>query len=155
MSSPITSLFLDFDGVLHDADEDVPDSVEALRDNPRLFQWLPHLTDLLAPHPGVKIIVSSNWRRWFDDAGLIQLLGPLGSRFDGVVATLGHTRVEEIWMEVHKRRLQHWLVLDDHPSIHEAAKGNKRFIACPPDQGLASPQVQQELRDRLTEAGLR
>ena len=142
-------LFLDFDGVLHDANEDVPDSVEALRANPRLFQWLPHLVDALAPYPDVRIIVSSNWRRWFDDAGLRALLGQLGPRFDGVVATLGHSRAEEIWMEVHKRRLEHWMAIDDHESVHLAAQRDGRFIACPPDEGLSAASVQASLRTKL------
>ena len=143
------SIFLDFDGVLHHADEDIPDSVEALRANPRLFQWLRHLADALAPHPEVRIIVSSNWRRWFDDAGLRQLLGHLGPRFDGVVATLGHSRAEEIWMEVHRRRLECWLAIDDHESVHVAARRDKRFIACPPDEGLSASSVQATLREGL------
>ena len=148
MKSP-PSIFLDFDGVLHHANEDLPDSVEALRANPRLFQWLPHLADALEPHPDVQIVVSSNWRRWFDDASLRALLGGLGSRLNGVVATMGHSRAEEIWMEVHKRRLEHWLAIDDHDSVHAAAGREKRFVACNPELGLSSPAIQIELREKL------
>lgn len=146
---PLPSIFLDFDGVLHHANEDLPDSVEALRANQRLFQWLPYLTDALEPHPNVQIIISSNWRRWFDDASLRALLGGLGSRFDGVVATMGHSRAEEIWMEIHKRRLESWLAIDDHESVHAAARRDRRFIACHPELGLSSPAIQLELRTKL------
>ncbi|HEX7643488.1 MAG TPA: HAD domain-containing protein [Noviherbaspirillum sp.] len=146
---PSPSVFLDFDGVLHHANEDLPDSVEALRANPRLFQWLPHLAEALAPHPCVRIIISSNWRRWFDDASLRLLLGDLGSRFDGVVATMGHSRVEEIWMEIHKRRLERWLAIDDHDSVHAVARRDKRFIACHPEFGLSSANTQADLRSKL------
>jgi len=145
------TIFLDFDGVLHHANEDLPDSVEALRANPRLFQWLPHLADALAPHPDIQIIVSSNWRRWFDDISLRLLLGALGSRFDGVVATMGHSRAEEIWIEVHKRRLELWLAIDDHDSVHVAAKRDRRFIACHPEHGLSSPTTRVELRKKLND----
>ena len=143
------SIFLDFDGVLHHANEDLPDSVEALRANPRLFQWLPHLADALKPHPDIQIIVSSNWRRCFDDASLRLLLGGLGSRFNGVVATMEHSRAEEIWTEVHKRQLERWLAIDDHDSVHAAARRDQRFVACHPEEGLSSPSVQIELRKKL------
>jgi hypothetical protein len=33
----------------------------------------------------IRIIVSSDWRRLFDDATLIRLLAPLATRFVGVV----------------------------------------------------------------------
>ncbi|WP_256095067.1 HAD domain-containing protein [Paraburkholderia nodosa] len=74
-------LFLDFDGVLHAYDELALDDNFRLIENPNLFMWCPVLERILAPFPEVRIVVSSDWRRLFDDAALIKLLGPLGARF--------------------------------------------------------------------------
>lgn len=72
--SPV--LFLDFDGVLHGAHEvAVDDDGRVVLDNPRLFEHLPLLTEELAPYPELRIIVSSDWQRLFDDASLVRLLG--------------------------------------------------------------------------------
>jgi hypothetical protein len=84
-------LFLDFDGVLHPVGERAFDENFRLIANPGLFVWRPILEQILVPFPSVRIVVSSDWRRLFDDENLIRLLGPLGNRFAGVVET-GHRR---------------------------------------------------------------
>lgn len=57
-------LYLDFDGVVHD------DSVYfhprhgiVIPSSGRLFEWLPILEQLLAPHPEVNIVLSTAWVR--------------------------------------------------------------------------------------------
>lgn len=147
MSHPV--LFLDFDGVLHAHDEPALDDNFRLLQNPNLFRWCPVLELLLEPFPDVRIVVSSDWRRWFDDAALIELLGPLGERFAGVVEGYGPTRAAEILTEVRRRSIVRWLALDDHPSVAEAAKENPRFIACAGHTGVAARDVQQALRRAL------
>ncbi|MBM5665801.1 hypothetical protein GSH07_12090 [Burkholderia pseudomallei] len=142
-------MFLDFDGVLHAADEPALDSAGRLLPNPRLFAWLPLLDAILAPCHDVQIIVSSDWRRLLDDANLVRVLGTLGSRFNGVVETWGASRADEILDEVSRRRLTQWLALDDHPSVVTASMRDDRFIACAPDSGLSAPAVQALLRARL------
>lgn len=148
MSQPCV-LFVDFDGVLHAADEPALDSAGRLLPNPHLFAWLPLLDAILAPYPDVAIIVSSDWRRLLDDANLVRVLGPLGPRFAGVIETWGATRAAEILEDVRRRRLMHWLALDDHPSVAKASERDERFIACAPDKGLSAPTVQAVLRSRL------
>jgi hypothetical protein len=51
---------LDFDGVLHPVGVPAVDEDFRLIENPGLFVWLPILERLLAPHPTVWIIVSSD-----------------------------------------------------------------------------------------------
>ena len=63
-------VFLDFDGVLHPVGVPAIDKEFRLIENQDLFVWRPILERLLAPHPMVGIIVSSDWRRLFDDATL-------------------------------------------------------------------------------------
>jgi len=128
-------VFLDFDGVLHPVGVSAVDEEFRLIDNPGLFVWRPILERLLAPYPTVGIIVSSDWRRLFDDATLIGLLGPLAARFVGVVECYGSSRSEEILAEVKRRGLKRWLALDDHPSVNAAQARDPRFVACEPTTG--------------------
>jgi hypothetical protein len=53
----------------------------------------------------VGIIVSSDWRRLFDDATLIRLFGRLAARFVGVVEGYGSSRSEEMLAEVKRRMI--------------------------------------------------
>ena len=123
-------VFLDLDGVLHPVGVPAVDEEFRLIDNPGLFVWRPILERLLAPYPMVGIIVSSDWRRLFDDATLVRLLGPLAARFVGVVECHGSFRSEEILAEVKRRGLKRWVALDDHPSVIAAQARDARFIAC-------------------------
>ncbi len=47
-------IFLDFDGVLHEARGDLEEG--------QYFKWLPILTELITPHPDVRVVVHSSWR---------------------------------------------------------------------------------------------
>ncbi|MHB9835127.1 HAD domain-containing protein [Paraburkholderia terrae] len=145
-------VFLDFDGVMHPVGVPAVDEDFRLVENPELFVWRPILGRLLAPYPTVGIIVSSDWRRLFDDATLIKLLGPLAVRFVGVVECYGASRSEEILAEVRRRGLKEWVALDDHPSVIAAQATDPRFVACESATGLSSLDVQRTFNLRL--AGL-
>lgn len=142
-------LFLDFDGVLHVADEPALDS-GGLMANPRLFAWLPVLEDVLVPYPEGRIIVSSDWRRLLDDDNLKRALGPLAPRFTDVVESWSASRVDEILTEARRRKLTTWLAIDDHPTVVAASRRDVRFIACEADTGLSALPVQARLRAALT-----
>lgn len=147
----MTTLFTDFDGVLHPVDAATFDGAGRLLADPRLFTWLPVLADILAPYPEVQIVVSSDWRRLLDDDSLKRLLGPLAPRFAGVVDTWGASRVEEILAEVRRRQLMRWLAIDDQPTVLTASRRDARFIVCAPDTGLSALPVQARLRATLAE----
>lgn len=147
MTAPV--LFLDFDGVLHPEKAARLDRRLGRIVGENMFCWLPLLETLLAPYPELRILVTSDWRRHLSNESLKDLLGPLGSRFLDVVLTYSPSRYEEIATEVDKRQLQHWLALDDHLSVQEAAGSNERLIWCPPDKGLSSERVQRELAEKL------
>jgi len=144
-------LFLDFDGVVHALGESALDEDFRLIANPALFCWRGILADALAPYPLVRIVVSSDWRRLFDDVNLAKLLGPaLGPRVIGAVETVKASRAEEILTEAARRQLVHWLAIDDHPSVVAARRaGDARFIACHPNTGLSTARVQNELKRKL------
>lgn len=138
-------LFLDFDGVLHPVGEPAFDEEFRLVENPRLFVWRPILEHMLEPYPNVRIIVSSDWRRLFDDATLVRVLGPLSTRFVGVVESYGPSRSDEVLAEVRRRSITQWLALDDHPSVVAASAGDGRFIACASATGVNSREVKANL----------
>ncbi|WP_233887957.1 HAD domain-containing protein [Paraburkholderia flagellata] len=141
-------LFLDLDGVLHPLGEIALDGNGQLARYPTLFRWRPIPETLLDPFPEVRIVVSSDWRRLFDDPSLVQLLGPLGTRFDGVVQAYGPSRMDEILTEVKHRNVTRWLALDDHLSVVNAAASDTRLIPCDAATGLSSSSVQQSLHVR-------
>ncbi|WP_176382013.1 HAD domain-containing protein [Paraburkholderia youngii] len=143
-------LFVDFDGVLHPVGEATLDEDFRLIENPGLFVWRPILELLLASYPAVRIIVSSDWRRIFDDATSVRLLGPLGNRFVGVVESYGACRSEAIRMEVRRRRIVHWLAIDDHPSVITAQAEERRFIANDSARGLSDEAVRRTLCEMLS-----
>lgn len=97
----------------------------------------------------MRIIVSSDWRRLFDDATLVRLLGPLGDRFVGVVESYGACRSEEIRMEFRRRRIVHWLAIDDHSSVAIAHAEERRFIVCDSARGLSGEAGRRALREML------
>jgi hypothetical protein len=101
------------------------------------------------PYPKAQIVVSSDWRLLLDDENLRLVLGPLGSRFAGIVETWGASRADEILAEVRLRKLTHWLAVDDHPSVLAASRRDSRFIPCAPDTGLSAIEVKAALRSRL------
>ncbi|TCG03674.1 hypothetical protein BZM27_46680 [Paraburkholderia steynii] len=119
-------------------------------ENAGLFVWRPILEGLLAPYPAVRIIVSSDWRRLFDDATLVRLLGPLGGRFVGVVESYGSSRCKEILTEVRRRKITHWLAIDDHPSVVAAQANEPRFIGCDAARGLSEIAAQRKLGAMLS-----
>ncbi|MDA0573241.1 HAD domain-containing protein [Burkholderia gladioli] len=144
-----SSLLLDFDGVLHGADEEVHFGKTDILRNRRLFVWLPILENILKPYPEVEVIVSSSWRLKLDDENLVKVLGSLGSRFAGVVGSRSASRADEIRAEVSRRKLRKWLAIDDHPTVVAASKRNSHFIACQSHLGLGERAVQERLRAAL------
>lgn len=145
------TIFLDFDGVLHRLGEPAIDEGFRLMENPGLFCWCPLLREAIAPYPAVRIVIASDWRRIFDDETLVGMLGEgIDCRVIGSVESFCHSRVEEILTEAARRGLRRWIAIDDHPSVWTAREaGDRRFIACRPDQGLSETRVQNELQEML------
>lgn len=144
-------LFLDFDGVLHADGEHAIGCDGALINNPELFKWIYVLNEILKDHPDVKIIVSSDWRLLFDDECLIQLLGPLGVRFSGVVGCRNSNRYMEILQDAASRGIADWIAIDDHLTIYENTNLDSRLIWCDPMYGISSKKTQDLLRSKLNE----
>jgi hypothetical protein len=153
--------YLDFDGVLHD---------DAVYCTPKrgiymgtagrvLFEWIPILDALLAPHPDVKIVLSTSWVRGRSFEFAKGRLSPtLQSR---VVGATFHNRLMQkieydfmsrgmqVWSDVQRRHPISWFAIDND------AKGwpehcRDRLIKTEDRLGLSDLAVQIAIRDMLT-----
>ena len=145
-------LFLDFDGCLH------PPGLLACQVHQGaagsfeyavpvdLFLWLPILTNLLAPHPDVFIVVHSSWRGTYSAAEIGDMLGDLGCRYLGVT-TPGPT-FGSITAWLSRNTATTWRILDDAPSEFPDPPPLE-LIICHPLMGLSAPDVQAQIADWL------
>lgn len=153
--------YLDFDGVLHD---------DAVYCTPKrgiymgkagrvLFEWIPILDALLAPHPDVKIVLSTSWVRGRSFEFAKGRLSPtLQAR---VIGATFHNRLMQkiefdfmprgmqVWSDVQRRQPTSWFAIDND------AKGwpdhcRDRLIKTEDLLGLSDLAVQIAIRDMLT-----
>ncbi|MDP3537390.1 MAG: HAD domain-containing protein [Azonexus sp.] len=145
-------LFLDFDGVLHRADEPSIGGDGEYQWREQHFCWRAHLETLLISHPNVQIVLSTDWRKYHDDEDLAAFLGDdLGNRLIGVMPIVQNgTRADAIRNEAVLRGMRFWIGLDDHSSVHVASEnGDDHFVACHPEQGLDLNETRVELASKL------
>ena len=150
-------LFLDFDGVLH------PDAVylekrgPVLRAPGELFMWAGLLEEALAPHPDVKIVLSTSWVRFRSFSRTLKALPPgLRSR---VIGATWHSRTDpEEWRELSRyqqiRRYlsrtspTEWLALDDDDEAW-GKHDRYRLILTDSELGISKQDTMAELQDQL------
>lgn len=106
-------IFLDFDGVLH-------------RGTSGTFRKLPLLDELLARHPQLALVPSTNWRQSHDLEGLREYFTPISAgRIVGVTPDLPvsrhgwRQREIEAWLAAN-RHVTHFVALDDSPDLFQA-----------------------------------
>lgn len=153
-------LYLDFDGVLHD---------EQVYFHPRrgiymytqgrvLFEWMPILEELLAPHPDVKIVLSTSWVRVRDYSFAKKQLSPmLQGRVIGATFHRRHMRLDEfvhlprgeqIAQDVFRRGPQSWFAIDDdHIGWPEWCRDN--LIRTDGARGISDPLIQHAIKVKL------
>ena len=145
-------LFLDFDGVLHQAGEPTIGGNGEFVENERLFCWRNHLETILQSYPDVHIVISSDWRKYHAEESLANFLGhDLSKRLLGIMPIVERgSRAEAIREEAARLGLRHWVALDDHISVLEAHQdGDSRFLACDPDYGLSCKKTRESFTDEL------
>lgn len=152
--TPITTpvLFLDFDGVLHRADEPSIGGNGEYLWREQHFCWRAHLENILVNHPNVRIVLSTDWRKYHDDEDLAAFLGDdVSNRLIGVMPIIQkESRADAIRADASRRGLRFWIALDDHSSVHAAREsGDDRFVACLPEQGLDWGKTRSELAGKL------
>lgn len=105
-------VFLDFDGVMH----------EIACTSKDLFLHASRFSEVLRDHPGIEVVVSSDWRK---DAGSVAELAvhfdlDVRHRFIGVTGIEGkepRQRERECWqwLRAHGREHVRWIAVDDCP----------------------------------------
>jgi hypothetical protein len=163
----MTTLYLDFDGVLHLDHVHNVDGRPELGVPGLLFQHAPILEEALGYHPEVKIVLSTSWVGTFGFEATLAYFPPrIRERVTGATwrepQQVGMysmdrfsdlTRFQQIMSHVTANRITNWLALDD---LHSNSQGwpdgyRKHLILCHPDKGLGDPEVQAALNTALAE----
>jgi HAD domain in Swiss Army Knife RNA repair proteins len=155
-------LFLDFDGVLHPDAAFLDKGRPVLRAEGELFMWTPHLVEALAPHPHIRIVLSTSWVRvrGFNRARNA-LPEPLRKR---VIGATWHTaigqndesyywwtnasRYQQIVHYVERARLERRIAIDDDDE-EWAGSARGRLILTNPGTGISDPLILEQLRKLL------
>ena len=155
-------LYLDYDGVLHH--ENVlrhPRRGIYLGAPPefRLFQHAVLLEALLAPHPTVRIVLSTSWVRVLGYSRTVKRLTP-GLR-ERVIGATFHSRMNEhlftllprgvqVLDDVQRRRPAGWVALDDD-EVGWPEEHRHRLVLTDERLGLSGPGVAQRLEELLVQ----
>jgi hypothetical protein len=136
-------IFLDFDGVLHDAHataglaaEWPPTSVRARL--PRAFTHARLLAQVLADAPDVRIIVTSAWRHHFPEPALARLVPELARWLGGTLPP--GPRVATIRAWAHEHAVRSFIVLDADAQQYVQSEW-PQLVLCNPVLGFAEPRV--------------
>lgn len=149
--------YLDYDGVLQD--EAVfwsPKKGIYIRTPGRtLFEWLPILEELLAPHPDVKIVLSTSWVRVRSFSFAKKQLSPMLQ--ERVIGATFHSRLMhkqafaylprgvQIADDVFRRGPQSWFAIDDdHLGWPEWCRNN--LIQTDGARGISDPKIQDAIK---------
>jgi hypothetical protein len=147
---------LDFDGVLHPGPARALDLKFKKRTNLEdLFENAPLLEKLLAPYPGLNLVLSTSWVESFGLEQSIEMLTPgLQTRVIGATYNpaarwpMGTSRYDEILSDVKRRTPSRWLSVDDDERNWPA--GELRHLAhVPTEIGLKCPIATAELKAKL------
>jgi hypothetical protein len=155
--------YLDYDGCLHHCNVRWSQERGLFLEAPEryaLFQHMGLLAQLLAPHPGVRLILSTSWAQKLGLKEALRHLTPaLQQRVVG--ATFEHSqpgdffahlsRGEQVVLDVQRRRPSAWLALDDDP-IGWPRWTEKHVVFTDPYEGISPAKVQAELRAKLEAA---
>jgi hypothetical protein len=145
-------LFIDIDGVLHDARNvsglsasggHVDLAYFAQRNG--LFCHAALLADALQHAPEVMVIVHSNWRECVGNAALRELLGPLAQFYVGI--TGDGARHERILRVVERLGGANYRILDD--DVDAFPDDCVELISCDPTLGASDPEVLSRVVDWL------
>lgn len=164
-----TTLYLDFDGVLH------PDAVYVakgggleLRAPGEILMHADILIETLGYHPEVDVILSTSWVNHFGfyktkqklpQALRDRITGTTWSEDNRQVGTYAYshfsrlTRFQQIWAHVYRNDIKNWIALDDLHSGSEAwpEEYREHLILCNGKIGLGDAEVLAALNTILLE----
>lgn len=157
---PQKILYLDFDGVLHDEQVYFHPRRGICLDTPNrtLFEWMPILDDLLAPHAEVKIVLSTSWVRIRDFSfAKSQLSSTLQERVIGATFHSREMRKNEFVLmprgvqianDVFRRSPQAWFAIDDD-HLGWPAWCRDNLIKTDGSRGISALFVQEAIQKML------
>jgi len=153
-------LFVDYDGVLHrgGAYRTKRGIVSSDPSRIKLFEYAEVLAAILAPYPGIELVLSTSWVKalGFNRARNVLPVAELRakvvgatyhSKFDDALFWNGIARGVQVLRYVNRHRLVHWLALDDMDDGFDDEPG--RLVHCDPDEGLGDPDIQEGLKAAL------
>lgn len=151
---------LDFDGVLHHHEVYYMRGVGVHMREPghKLFEWSGILTELLTPHPHVRLVLSTAWVRGkgfeFAKASLPEALRSrvIGSTFHNrEIQKLEFdflSRGQQVLNYVERRQLERWFAIDDD-YIGFPDWCQHRLVKTQPQLGVNEPSVQRKISSIL------
>jgi hypothetical protein len=159
-SNPLWVCYCDYDGCLHD---------DAVYWHPKrgiylgtpsrtLFEWMPILENLLAPHPQVKIVLSTSWIRMRGFQFAKSKLSPVLQ--ERVIGATFHNREmrkdefdlmsrgQQVLADVERRCPTNWFAIDnDGAGWPEHLR--EHLVLTQDCLGLSEPRVQEQIRKLL------
>ena len=153
-------VYLDYDGVCHHDSVywSKRESIHIRAPGRVLFEWAPILVELLAPYPGVKIILSTSWVRVRDYNFAKSKLPPaLQVRVIGATYHAREmqkfefdnmSRGAQVYADVQRRRPAHWLAIDNDDKFWPV-HCRDHLIKTQDELGLSDPEVQALVCARL------
>jgi hypothetical protein len=155
---------VDYDGCVHHCNVKWSEEQGLFLDAPErysLFQHAELLAQLLAPHPAVRLVLSTSWTQkvGFKEA-VSQLPRSPQERVIGATYELAQpgdsfaylSRGEQVLLDVQRRRPSAWLALDDDrigwPKWAEA-----HLVVTDPYEGVSPSAVQAAIRAKLADLG--
>lgn len=152
--------YLDYDGVLHPEEvySHPKKGIYLKTPGHTLFEWMPILEALVAPHPEVRIVLSTSWVRMRSfNFALKQLSPALQSRVIGATFHRRHMRMDEfvhlprgaqIAQDVFRRHPQSWFAIDDdYVGWPEWCRNN--LIQTDGVRGISDPFIQYAIKTML------
>jgi HAD domain in Swiss Army Knife RNA repair proteins len=147
------TLYVGFSSVLHRGEGMMDTHGRVTLDSRRQpFERAHHLSDALAPYPILRLVLTTNWTRWFGDADTIGLLpSELRRRVVGTTREYpprfgelqnGSGRTWSIIRHAGAHRLGNWFAVgDDFRGV--PLDLTSRFFVVPRDTGLGTPDMQE------------
>lgn len=152
--------YLDYDGCLHHCNVRWSKQRGLFLEAPgrySLFQHVRILEELLAPYPAVRVVLSTSWAQKLGlKAAVHYLPESLQRRVIGATYEVAQgddffpylNRGEQVLLDVQRRGPSAWLALDDD-QIGWPTWTQARVVFTDPYEGLAPPEVQGAIREKL------
>lgn len=153
--------YLDFDGVLHDDAVyfSLDHGIHVATPGRSLFEWMHILEALLAPHPDVKLVLSTTWVRQRSLEFAKGKLSPaLQARVIGATFDIRETqklefdlmsRGAQVLADVERRLPASWFAIDNDSAGWPAA-ARPRLVLTDDRLGLSEERVQAAIKAILT-----